>query len=624
MLIWMRESAFAGVFKIVFLGLLLMAVGGLVMMDVGGFFTGNVASGTVAKGGGVNIGATEFNRTVERVVSRQGVSTSDAYKFGLVDNILTSEIQNRLFTNEAKDLGLEVPDESIRGQIAKIAEPLATEGRTKKDALLQILRTQGIGETEFIGSLRQEIANNLLRSVFQAPATLISPAMAQNLYRYDNEKRGVQIIVFQNADIKDAVKPSADQLTKFYESNKVEYLIPETRTITMATLKTDMLRKNIVISEEQLKAEYEKNLASFTKPSRRIIEQVVLTSEDAAKKALEDMTAGKSVKNAMTQEYQQDGLLPEIGTVAFEAKKDAVLGPIKTDLGFHVLKIKDILSEEVPTLDSMKNKLKTELESIALTDELFRAGNTIEDRIAAGDSYDDVVREYGMTTEKIGPFRDNGNDSNGNDLFKSYASDKANLVQSAYDYQQDEVPPVVETADGQFHLIRIDNVIPDTYRPFDTVKAGLEKRWIDDQQRLATTEKAKKALEELQSGKTIKDISSETGAKIQNFDAITRKAPPPSPLTPVASAQIFSTETGKGFSTQLENGVIVGTVTSATLPSADVTPDEKELADLSDLTGTSMAQDLLAQYVTNLTNSQKIKVNKATLDQMYGDQTQSQ
>ena len=132
MLIWMRDSAGAGILKFFLLGILVLAVAGLVLMDVGGFFTGNMASGTVAKGGGVNIGATEFNRTVERVVSRQGVSASDAYKFGLVDNILTSEIQNRLFTNEAKDLGLEVPDESIRNQIAKIAEPLATEGRTKK------------------------------------------------------------------------------------------------------------------------------------------------------------------------------------------------------------------------------------------------------------------------------------------------------------------------------------------------------------------------------------------------------------------------------------------------------------------------------------------------------------
>ena len=119
----------------------------------------------------------------------------------------------------------------------------------------------------------------------------------------------------------------------------------------------------------------------------------------------------------------------------------------------------------------MKDALRAELENIALTEELYNTGNTIEDRTAAGDKLEDIVNEYGMTTEIIGPFRQNGTDKDGKDVFKSYGADKDKIIQTAYDYEEGEIAPVVETADGQFHLIRIDQAIPDTYRPFDSVKS---------------------------------------------------------------------------------------------------------------------------------------------------------
>lgn len=98
MLIWMRDSAFAGFFKFFLLGMLLLAVGGMVFMDVGGFFTGNMGQNTVVKGGGVKISTVEFDRTVRRVLSAQGIGPQEAYRLGLINTILTSEVQSRLFT----------------------------------------------------------------------------------------------------------------------------------------------------------------------------------------------------------------------------------------------------------------------------------------------------------------------------------------------------------------------------------------------------------------------------------------------------------------------------------------------------------------------------------------------
>lgn len=622
MLIWMRDSAFAGFFKFFLLGMLLLAVGGLVLMDVGGFFTGNMTANTVVKGGGVKIGAVEFDRTVRRATASQGIGPQEAYKLGLINSILTSEVQNRLFTKESKSLGLVVDDEDVKRQISKLAEPLATEGRSKRDALQQILRTQGISESEFVGSIRQEMANGLLRNALNAPATLTSPLMAQTLYRFDNEKRSADVIILKNADVAAITKPTEEQLQKYYDANKLDFMIPESRTITMATLKTDMLKKNVKITDEQLQDEYQKNLASFTKPSRRVVEQVVLADEAQAKTALEEMKAGKSPKNAMTQDYEEAGLLPEIGAPVFGAEKGAVLGPIKTQLGFHVLKVKDIIAESVTPLAEVKDRLRDELESIAMTEELFNTGNTIEDRAAAGDKLEDIVNEYGMTTEIIGPFRQNGNDKDGKDLFKSYAADRDKLILASYDYEEGEIAPVVETADGQFHIIRIDQVIPDTYRPMESVKAQLETRWMDEQRNLAGAAQAKDLLAALNGGKTIADVAKEKNLTVRTVDGIGRKGETPAPLTPVVGAQILGTDVGKSFSSAIDGGYVVGTVKNVEMPTTK--PDEKNLAELTDLTGRSLGQDIFGQFVSSLSNGKEIKINQAALEQMYGEARQDQ
>jgi peptidyl-prolyl cis-trans isomerase D len=618
MLIWMRDSAAAGVFKFVLMGLLLTAVAGLVLMDVGGFFkSGSLSANTLARGGDVTISPQEFDRIARRVLSQQGIGAEEALKLGLLQSIAQSEISARLFSEEAQKMGLSVSDEAVKTQIAKLAEPLAAEGRSKKEALQQILRQQGISEGEFVSNVRSEMANGLLRSAIIPPATLAPPLLASELYRYDRETRSADIVFLKNNAMTDTVPPKDEQIRAYYEANKVDFLVPESRRITIATLKPDMLRKSVKIGEDRLKTEYDKNIASFTKPSRRKVEQIVLKTEEEAKKALEDLKAGQDVQGSDTQEYEESGLLPEIATPVFAAEKGAVIGPVKTSLGWHVLKVQDILPEQVAPLEEVKDKLREELVNIALTEEMYNTGNTIEDRIAAGDTLETIVSEYGMTTESVGPFRRNGNNGEGKDLFQSYAADKEKIVQAAFDYNKGEVAPVVETSDGQFHLIRVEQVTPDSYKPFDSVKADLEKRWMDEQRHLANKDASKIFLEKLNSGKSLSELIAGKNLEIKHYSGINRKDAPPAPLTPVVAAQIFSGEKGKAFSAEVEGGYVVGVVTDMSLPNA---PEKgaKELTELSDLVAHTFPQEILEQYGTALTRDKNIQVNQSILQQMYG------
>ncbi len=624
MLIWMREGAGGKVVKIILLSMMTMAVAGLVLMDVGGFFRSDMNSNTVVKGGGVKISTIEFDRLLHRVLASQNMDAAEAYRLGVVNRVLEGEVQNRIFTQEARKLGLHVSDTAVATQISQMAEQLATEGRSKKEALQQALRNQRISEGEFVTSLRYEIANTLLRNALSAPATLSSPLLAQNLYRYDNEKRSAKVIVLSNDSITDIAPATEENLKKFYELNKAQYAIAETRTVTMATLKPSMLKKESTVTDEDLQAEYDKNIASFTKPARRLLEQSVLKTEDEAKVVAESLKGGKSMKESASkdaymgeQEFEENGLLPEIAKPVFSAKEADVVGPVQTSLGWHVLVVKKILPESVTPFAQVKDKLAEELKQIAGTDAMFEAGNVIEDRIAGGDKLEDLVKEYGMTTEVIGPFRRNGMDKDNKDLFKPYATDRDKLIQAAYDYDEGENTNIVETADGQFHVLHIDTVVPDSYLDFASVKDSIAKRWVTDQKKSANKARAAKVLEEINAGKSLEDAAQENKTGFREVNGINRKDTPESPLTPIAAAQVFATEKGKNFSSEIDNGYIVGQVTNVTLPD-HVKMDSKELKDLDALVGNTLQQDILAQYITNLMEGKKIEINQRQLENLYG------
>ena len=618
MLIWMRNSTYAGFFKLFLMGLLLLAVTGLVMMDVGGFFRNTMSSGTIAKGGGVNIGITEFDRTLRRVLASRGIGPQEAYQLGLVDDVLASEIQGQLFTKEAHDTGLMINDEMVMRQVAKLAEPLATEGRSKKEALQQILRQQSISEGEFVESIRSEMGNTLLRAAIQPPSSLTSPLMVQALYLYDNEKRSADVVFLKNSDVKDIAKPTDEQIQKFYEANKIDFLIPESRTITIATFKKSMVESKTVVSDEQLQAEYDKNVASFTKPSHRMVEQAVFPTKEEAEKALTDLRDGKPVANMDTQDLEQNGLLPEIATPVFAAKKGDVVGPVQTTLGWHIMRVKDILPESVTPFAEVKDKLRQELSQISQSEAFYNLGTEIEDRAASGDKLEDIVNEYSMTTEIVGPLRRNGANSDGKDLLSTYGADKAKVIEAAFDFDAGEIAPVIETADQKLLLVRVDQTIPDTYKPLASVKGDLEKRWMNEQARLTNEATAKEIAEAVKAKTSLADIAKTKGATVQKIDGIARFANPPAPLTPVVSAQIFAANIGDGVSAAVDNGYIVAVPTAAYMPSDTSKAPEKDMDSLKELTGTSLSQDILTQYIAGLSANKKIKINQPALEQVYG------
>jgi len=132
-------------------------------------------------------------------------------------------------------------------------------------------------------------------------------------------------------------------------------------------------------SDKEIQNYYEKNKeAQFTTPEQRCVRHI-LFNKDQKEKA-EDVkqkleNGGDFAK--LAKEYSQDpgsaekggdlGCLgkgetvPEFEQAAFGAKQGEIVGPVKTEFGYHILKVTDVKSEQARSLQEVESQIRSQL-----------------------------------------------------------------------------------------------------------------------------------------------------------------------------------------------------------------------------------------------------------------------
>ena len=625
----LRDGAKTGILKYFLLGLLVLAAGGLVLTDVGGFFSGGgVSNNFVAKGKNIKISTMEFDRSMRRMLARQGISAEEAYNLGFVNQVLSGEVQTQIMSREASKIGIVVGDEIIMDNLAKMAEPFAQEGQSKKDVISTMLRNQGISENEFIASVRQEMGNNLFRSALVSGAENLSPAMARDLYQYQNEIRDVRGFTLMNKYAKDIEDATDENLQAFYETNKNDFLISEKRSITLATLKKEMLADKVEITDEELRQVYDDELESYKRPERRKVQQAILDRQTDAQDIVKRINNGSSLKKAVNRvtgnespylgenEFERSGMLEDVAEPVFNADANDVIGPLQTALGWHVIVLKSITEPYTQSFDEVKADIKDALLQNAVEESLIETANMIDDRLAGGEELESVVAEIGLTTQSYKNFNQAGMNDSATDLFSDYQGDRAQILEAAFDFDLGEASPVLELADGRYVTVRVDNITEKTYTPFDEAKNVLATRWTAEQKAIANKKRANDALAALKSGESLEAVAKNFGARVETFNNLKRASTPPSPLTLPALRKIYDAPKDESLQLAIQDGYLMAQVTDIELP--EVSADSAEVKTLVEETQEILPQETMAQFINTMGERYKVQVNDRVLKQLYG------
>lgn len=134
-------------------------------------------------------------------------------------------------------------------------------------------------------------------------------------------------------------------------------------------------KKNIVdpVTDAEIKARYDKEIAAMPKQDEVRARHILVKTEDEAKAVIKDLDAGKDfaelAKEKSTDPNKSDGgdlgffrkgqMVPEFEAVAFATPAGSYTKePVKTQFGFHVIKVEEKRPVAPPTLDQVKDQVK--------------------------------------------------------------------------------------------------------------------------------------------------------------------------------------------------------------------------------------------------------------------------
>lgn len=189
----------------------------------------------------------------------------------------------------------------------------------------------------------------------------------------------------QNPDAIEFFKKQFVSLYLFAEMGKEEKLdeTDEFKT-TLQNIKRDMLgqmamRKvleNITITDEEAQTYYDTHTEMFQKSPTVHAKHILMDSEDSINNILDkinnnELSFEEAAKNHSTCPSGQQGgdlgefgrgqMVPEFEAAAFEAELNKIVGPIKTQFGYHLIKVENRQEASTASYDEVKDSVKANL-----------------------------------------------------------------------------------------------------------------------------------------------------------------------------------------------------------------------------------------------------------------------
>jgi peptidyl-prolyl cis-trans isomerase D len=348
--------------------------------------------------------------------------------------VLQQMIQEKAELTEAERAGIDVSDAEVRAQIMSIPGLQENGQFIGEERYRQLLAQQRppITPSEFEASVRE----GLILDKFRAGLTewmSVSDAELEREYKQRNEKVTLDVVSVLADNFKNQVNPSDAEISAHFDKNKESYRIPDQRKIKFVRISPADLASTIKVSKEEVERNYNAQLGKYTTPEQIRASHILLTTEgkdDAtvraeAEKVLKEAKSGADFA-ALAKKYSQDEsnaqqggdldyftrgrMVPAFETAAFALGPGEMSDLVKTEFGYHIIKVTDRKPAIVRPLSDPD--VYKEIESTLVREQAemqaTQNANSLKAAVKTPQDLDRAVASRGMRMEESGFFSRGG------------------------------------------------------------------------------------------------------------------------------------------------------------------------------------------------------------------------
>ena len=388
------------------------------------------ASDVVAKVGDQTVSLAEVRQQLSEIQRRNQVPK--ALEGLYARQILNQLVYTKEIEYEAGRLGIKVTNEEIADRVKQYL-PTAFNGDSPvgmDQYGQQVQQRFNMTVPVFENLVRQGLLEEKFRRLV-TDGVSVGPNELQEQFRYQNEKVKLDYALIKPEDLESRITLDDATIKAYYEKNKSRYTVPEKRVVEYGLLDQAKLRQSAQISDTDLKVRYQQDIQQYQVPNRVHAEHILFMTVgkpdaevDEIKKKAEDVL--KQVKKGakfdeLAKKYSEDPgskdkggdlgwliqgqTVPEFEKSAFSLQPGAVSDLVKTQYGFHIIKILEKETAHTKPFDEVKESIRAPLTLAKADDE----SSKIADQIAAAvrksnkTPLADLAKEYHLEVAQTRP-----------------------------------------------------------------------------------------------------------------------------------------------------------------------------------------------------------------------------
>ncbi|MBK5534118.1 SurA N-terminal domain-containing protein [Pseudomonas sp. TH08] len=514
----------------------------ILLMALTGFdaiFKATTHSNDAAKVNGEEISQNELSQAVDMQRRQLMQQLGKDFDASLLDEKMLREsalkglIDRKLLLQGAEQSKFAFSEAALDQVILQTPE-FQVDGKFSSDRFDQVIRSLGYSRMQFRQMLAQEMLIGQLRAGIGGSG-FVTDAEVLAFARLEKQTRD-----FATLNIKAdpaAVKLTDDEVKAYYDEHAKEFMTPDQVVIDYLELKKASFFDQVAVKDEDLQAAYQKEIANLSEQRRAahiLIEVNDKTTDAQAKAKIEEVQArlAKGEKfEALAKEFSQDpgsanngGDLgfagPGVYDPAFEKAlyslaKDQVSEPVRTDFGYHLIKLLGVEAPEVPTLASLKDKLTRELKAAQVEQRFVEATKQLEDSAFEASDLAQPAADLKLTVHTSKPFGREGGEGVAANRAVVTAAFSTEVIDEGANSTAIELDP--ETV----IVLRAKEHLKPAQLPLQSVSAAIRTQLTKEHASAAAKTKAEKLIADLRDGKAALDKAVD-GQNWKTTEAATR------------------------------------------------------------------------------------------------------
>jgi peptidyl-prolyl cis-trans isomerase D len=268
-------------------------------------------------------------------------------------------------------------------------------------------------------------------------------------------------------------------------------MIPEQRVLRFARIGPEQVG-GIAATDQEIAAYYNANQATYGSKEIRVISQAVVPDQAAAKAiaarargsasfAAAAAPAGLSAADISVGPQTRGEFASlagdRVAAAAFAAQSGAIVGPIQSDLGWHVVKVDSIRREGGKPLAAARSEIAAKLTADKRKEALTDLVAKIEDAISEGSNFTEAAAQAKLPVTETPLIVANGA-ARGDPSFKLPA-EYAAALRSGFELTPDDEPVVEALANSEgYVLVAPSRIVPAAPAPLASIRDRVATDWI--------------------------------------------------------------------------------------------------------------------------------------------------